>query len=222
MEWPLLRGLPDEDVRRVLAAARRRRFSRGEVIFHDGDLADTLHLIASGRVAVRVTTPLGDTATMAMFGPGDVLGEMALLTAPGTSSPGVRTATVIAIEASETLVIHQDVFAALRREHPSVTDVLVRILAERVRDLTVNLVEALYVPADKRVLRRLLTISALYAHGEGEVVVPLTQEDLAGLAGTTRPTVNRVLREEEKRGSLRLGRGKVEILDRGAIEKRSR
>src|ERR671922_1063228 len=104
MEWPLLDGVPEEPRRRVLAAARLRRFARGEVIFHEGDPGDTLHLIARGRVAVRVTTPLGDTATLAVLGPGDFFGELALL----SESP--RTATVTALEKTETMALHRDAF----------------------------------------------------------------------------------------------------------------
>jgi CRP/FNR family cyclic AMP-dependent transcriptional regulator len=78
------------------------------------------------------------------------------------------------------------------------------------------------VPADKRVLRRLLELGDLYAEADGATVVPLTQEDLAGLAGTSRATVNRVLREEEARGSVKLGRGRTTVLDRDALARRGR
>ena len=61
----MLEALPEEDRRRVLAACRRRRFAQKEIIFHDGDPGDTLHLIDRGDVAVRVTTPFGDVATLA-------------------------------------------------------------------------------------------------------------------------------------------------------------
>ena len=77
MQWQLFGDLPSEEIRRVLAMARRRTFGRGEVVFHEGDPADSLHLIAKGRFAVRVTTPLGETATLAIRGPGDLVGEFA-------------------------------------------------------------------------------------------------------------------------------------------------
>ena len=56
MEWPILAGIPEEDVRRVLQIARRRTFGRREVVFHRGDPADTLHLVHTGRFAVRIET----------------------------------------------------------------------------------------------------------------------------------------------------------------------
>ena len=74
-DWPLLRSLSEEDRRQVLSAARRRRFTRREVLFHEGDPGDTLHLIDKGRVAIRITTPLGDAATVGVLGRGDVVGR---------------------------------------------------------------------------------------------------------------------------------------------------
>jgi CRP/FNR family cyclic AMP-dependent transcriptional regulator len=100
--------------------------------------------------------------------------------------------------------------------------VLISILAGQVRRLSRHLLEALYVPADKRVLRRLLEVGRLYRGGDGPAVVPLTQEDLAGLAGTSRATVNRVLREEEARGTVKLGRGRTTLLDEDTIARRGR
>ena len=150
MEWPLLDGIPEEPRRRVLAAGRLRRFARGEVVFHEGDPGDTLHLIAKGRVAVRITTPLGEVATLAILGPGDFFGELALLRAPSH-----RTATVIASEPTETLAIDRVSFETLKHEHPSVESFVVVVLSEQVRRLSGQVLEALYVPADKRVLRRL-------------------------------------------------------------------
>ena len=78
------------------------------------------------------------------------------------------------------------------------------------------------VPADKRVLRRLLEVAEIYGDGEDEVVVPLTQEDLAGLAGTSRATVNRVVREETVRGTIEHARGRITILDAPALSQRCR
>ena len=217
MEWALLDGVPDGDVQRVLSIARRRTFRRGEVVFHMGDPADTLHLIVSGRFAVRVQTALADVAVLTVLGPGEPFGELALL-----DPDGRRSATVEALEPGETRSIHRPDFERLRSEHPSVTEVLVALLAGQVRRLSGHLLEALYLPADRRVLRRLAELAEIYAPGAGEAVIPLRQEDLAGLAGTSRATVNRVLRDEEGRGTVRLSRGRTVVLDREALTRRAR
>ena len=218
MQWPIFDGVPDAEVQRVLSIARRRTFARGEVVFHADDPADTLHLIVKGRFAARVQTAVGDTAILTVLGPGELFGEVALL-----GPEQRRSATLESLEAGETRSIFRDDFEALRREHPGVGEVLIAILVGEVKRLSRHLLEALYVPADKRVLRRLVELAGLYGDaGAGPVAIPLRQEDLAGLAGTSRATVNRVLREEETKGSVELGRGRMIVLDVPALERRGR
>jgi CRP/FNR family transcriptional regulator, cyclic AMP receptor protein len=207
VEWQLLADVPDEALHALLTIARRRTFSRGEIVFHRGDPADSLNLIRKGRFSVRIVTPLGDSAMLSVLGPGDAVGELALLGEPH------RSATVSALEPAETYSIHRDDFERLRHEHPSVNDVLIGILTDRLRRVADQLVEAYYVPADRRVLRRMCELTELYRAGDGEVVIPLTQEEIAELAGTSRATVNRVLREAERRGSVQLRRGRTAVLD---------
>jgi CRP-like cAMP-binding protein len=213
MEWPLLADLPTEDVRQLLAIARRRTFAKGEVVFHRDDPANSLHLVVRGRFGARVLTPLGDSVLVDVLGPGQSFGELALLL--GDSR---RSATVEALEAGETRSVLRDEFAALQREHPGVKDVLLRLVAEQLRRSTDRLVEAHYVDAETRVRRRLVELASTY---EG-AVVPLTQEDVAAMAGTSRATVNRVLREEQALGAVALARGRTTVLDVDAIERRCR
>ncbi len=216
-EFALLRGVAEEDVAELTERARRRRFAAGEVVFHAGDPADTLHLVRSGRFAVRITTEFGSTATLNVVGPGGAFGELALLT---PDAP--RSATVAALEEAETLSIHQLEFDRLRRRRPQTDALLVEVLAARVRELSEQLVEALHIPAELRVRRRLLDVVGAYGPAEAGAVVPLTQEELASLAGTSRATVNRVLREEQALGTIELSRGRTTLLDPGALAKRAR
>jgi len=215
VEWQLLSSVPAEDVRQVLQIARRRNFARGEVVFHRADPADSLHLVVSGRFAARITTPLGDTALIAVHGPGDAFGELALV-----SDESVRSATVAALEPAETRSVFRRDFARLQREYPSVNAVLVSLLAEQVRRMNERFVEAHYVDADKRVRRRLCELAAMYRRGE-DMTIPLTQEELAEMAGTSRATVNRVLRDEQTRGNVELRRGKTLVLDVDTLARRA-
>jgi CRP-like cAMP-binding protein len=203
----LLEALDAEDAARILTIARRRRFGRGEVVFHEGDPGDALHLIEKGHVKIRVTTPLGDTALLRVLGPGDFFGELAVI------SPSPRNATVAAVEGAETLSLHRDHLNELRGDHPSVDALLLEAAVAEVRRLSTQLLEALYVPAPKRVLRRLLEVGELYGDADQVVVVPFTQDDVAQLAGTTRPTTNRVLREARGQGLLDIQRGRIVIAD---------
>lgn len=215
--WDLLAPLSDRQRQEVLRAARPRAFRRGEVVFHEGDPGETLHLVRSGRLAVRVAIPSGDTATLSVVSPGDVFGELALL-----SESHTRTATVVALEHSETLALSRRDFVELRRQHPGVEQLLVEMLARRVDELSQSLLEAMYVGVDRRVIRRLLDLADAYRNGpDGVVTIPLTQEDLAGMAGATRPTVNQVLQRLVATGCVALGRGKIELLDVDALRRRS-
>ena len=217
MEWSLLDGLPPDDVRQLLQVARRRHFTRNEVVFHRDDPGDSLHLIAKGRFAIRVMTPLRETATIAVRCPGESFGEMALV-----SHDARRSATVSALEDAETFAVYRAEFEHLCERHPSVKNVLITFLANEVRMLNERLLEALYVPVERRVLRRLVDLAGVYGSRDDQPSVPLTQEVLAELAGTSRATVNRVLNDEARRGTIALERGKTRVLDVDALARRAR
>ena len=212
MEWRLLADVPPLEARELLKIARRRRFARNEVVFHRDDPGDSLHLIQKGRFSIQVMTPLGEAATVGVRGPGESFGELALI----ADSPR-RTATVTALEEAETFAVYREEFERLRLQHPGVNQVLFRFLVGEVRMLNERLLEALYIPVERRILRRLVELADLYG---GEIA--LTQEALAELAGTSRATANQVLREEEKRGTIELLRGRTRIRDLGALQARAR
>lgn len=187
-------------------------------MFHRDDPADTLHLISKGRFAVQVTTPLGDTATIAVRGPGEAFGETALLAARAK-----RTATVLALEPAETFALGDEEFARLRKSFPAVDRILFAFLAAELRRQNDLLLEALYLPVDRRLRRRLLDLTRAYGRdGDEEVTIPLTQAEVAGMAGTSRATANQILRFEQEKKTLRLERGRVVVVDREALMRRSR
>jgi CRP/FNR family transcriptional regulator, cyclic AMP receptor protein len=210
VEWRLLAGVSAEDVSRLVAVAQRRAFRRGQVVFHDDDPADALHLVVRGHFAVRVTIPTGEAVLLAVIGAGDAFGELALV------SDSRRGATVQAFSDGETLALHRDAFEALRRARPQVDRSRAVILAERTRRLNELLMEAHYIDADVRVRRRLLELGEAF-----DGTIPLTQEEIAQTAGTSRATVNRVLREEEAAGAVELGRGRTTITDAAALHERA-
>jgi len=214
VEWRLLAGVPEEQVGELLKIARRRRFARNEVVFHRDDPGDSLHLIVQGRFSIRVMTPLGDVVTIAVRGPGESFGEMTLVAAEAR-----RSATVAALEDAETFAVYRAEFEALRARNPQIDQMLFRFLTNEVRVLNERLLDALYVPVEKRVRRRLVELAALY--GGEQPVIELTQETIAELTGATRATVNQVLRDEERQGVIELLRGRTRILDLAALARRS-
>jgi len=181
--------IPEDELRALRAAARRRRFGRDDTIFYEGDLGDSFHLIDRGHVAIRVTTPMGETVTLTVLGPADSFGEQALM----ADTPR-RTASAVCLDATQTLSIVGAEFSELRERLPLIDRFLVDVLSAQVHKLSQLLVENLHLDAETRVLRRVHGLCVSYADSSGPPVVPITQEDIATMAGTTRPTVNKALR----------------------------
>src|SRR5436190_1687415 len=127
VEWKLLAGLADNEREELLGHGRRRRFAKGDIVFHEGDPAHVLHLVAAGRFAVRVTTPLGSTATLDVVGPGGWFGELAIV------SDAPRNATVAALEPSETLALQRAQVDDIRRRDATVDRVLIGALVDELR-----------------------------------------------------------------------------------------
>ena len=199
----LFHGLDAAVAEEVLAGARRRRFARGDVVFHAGDPGDSIQLIARGHFALRLVTPRGDVCMTRVFGSGEMFGRVAL----GTLE-AVREATVVSLDQSETFELFRKQLDELRAAHPAVSDALIALAGLEIRNVSVRLLEALYVDADRRVRRRLLELGEHFPDA-----IPLTQEDIAALAGTSRATVSRVLAEEERRGTIAKRRRSIELLD---------
>ncbi len=217
VKFELLAELNEQDRRSVLSRMNRRSFRKGEVLFHEGDPGDSLHLIEKGRVAVRPSTPDGEVVTLAILGPGALFGEQALL-APDAK----RTASIVALEAVETRVLYRRDVDELRATQPSINRFLIETLASQVRRLSQRVLEALYYPADQRVLRRVAELASLYDEGVSPIVIGLRQDDLATMAGTTRSTTNRVLQQLVEADVISLRRGRLEVHDVPALRKRAR
>jgi CRP-like cAMP-binding protein len=129
---------------------------------------------------------------------------------------------VQALEPTETLGLAQAQLTELRRAHPTIDKFVIDVLLADVRRVDTLLLEALYVPVEMRVLRRLIDLTTLYGRdraADGTVEITLTQQDLASMAGTSRSTANRVLRELEEAGAVQLSRNRIRVLDEASLHK---
>ena len=208
MDWPLLASLSEAERREFLALGRRRRFAKNDILCHAGDPADSLHLIITGRLSVRVSLASGDTAMLNILSPGAYFGELALL-----REDNHRTATITALEPTETLAVTASAFHRLCETRPAVERTLTALLGKRIDELSQRLLESMYVGLDRRLYRRLHELCLDYAEDDGSVVIPLTQSQLADLTGGTRPTVNQVLQKLVDDAIVEVSRGKVRVLD---------
>jgi CRP-like cAMP-binding protein len=166
-------------------------------------------------VSIRVNGPGGDMFTVDVMRPGNSFGEQALI-----NEGAVRSATVVALEKVETLRLTRDEFRALWEEHPGASMVVAKMLEARLRSTSQALLDALNLPAKTRVMRRLAFLADIYA-GHATQSIPLTQDDIASMAGTTRQTVNRILNEAQEDGLVRLTRGRIVIVDPEGVARRA-
>ena len=214
----MLQSLPDPDARLLLRAGKVHEYARRDVLVHEGEVADSFHIVLDGRAAVRVTTPAGESAIVNILGPDSHFGEVSLL---GRSDPR-RTASIVALEPMRTLSIPAAVFRDLRDRNPRLEQLVSGILARRVDELSAQVVEAMYDSLEHRVIHRLAQLAEVYVSGSGgEVTIPLTQDELSQLVGGARPSVNQVLRRLVDEGLIAVGRGRVTIADVTALERRA-
>lgn len=127
---PFFAGLDAAALDRVASGTRIRRFRRGEVVFHVGDPGDALFLISSGSVKITLPSETGEEAILATLQPGEVFGELSLL----DGAP--RSATAVALEPTETIVLQRDRFRHLMATEPTIRDAVMANMAAEVRRLT--------------------------------------------------------------------------------------
>jgi CRP-like cAMP-binding protein len=216
MEWALLEVLDPKERSDLLDHARRRHFAKNETIFHEGDMGETLHLLSQGHVAIRLSTATGDKCILRVIGPGGWFGELAVI------APAERNATVVALDKVVSLALPRQEVEDLRHRVAAFEEVLSQAVVGELRRTSIALVEAFFVPVERRVLRRLAELAELYGPGTTAVSLPLTQEEIAQFAGTTRPTVNKVLQNAATSGLVSLRRGQVEVIDRPRLVRAGR
>jgi CRP-like cAMP-binding protein len=217
---PFFAGLDPDALGRVAAGTRARRFRRGEVIFHLGDPGDALFIIVSGEVKISLPSEDGDEAILVRLARGDVFGELALL----DGAP--RSATATALTAVETVVLPRDRFRELIANEPIVRDALLASLAAELRRLTTHVEELHFLDITGRLaacLARLATDGGTaLPDGDIQLKTSLTQGDLASMVGSTRQSVNKLLRQFTDDGYLRLERDAIVVTDLEGLARASR
>lgn len=170
-------------------------------------MGDSVHFIERGHVIVKGDRRPGETLTLAVLGPGDYFGDIAVLSTEGRRSAGVET-----LDACVTFVVRGPDFLELRDRHPELRRAMTESLARMCRRLVERLLDARHVDARGRLLRQLLHLDQLF---DGPIA--FTQEDLANYVGVTRVTVNQILGALAEDGSVELRRGSVRLLDTDRI-----
>ncbi len=209
---PLFAGLDEGGLENLIRGMRVRRFRRGETVFHVGDPGDALFIVISGSIKITLPADTGDEAILATLRPGDFFGELALL----DGAP--RSATAIAIEATETYILPRDRFRALIATEPLMRDTVLATLAAEVRRLTHHVEELHFLDITGRLASRLARLAnesgaTRLPDGTIRLAGPLTQGDLAAMIGCTRQSVNKLLGMFTDDGLIRLDRDRIVVLD---------
>ncbi|HEY8739947.1 MAG TPA: Crp/Fnr family transcriptional regulator [Candidatus Dormibacteraeota bacterium] len=198
--------------------ARRRRFSRGDTLFHEGDASDWVAVLLSGRAKVSFFTEDGTEVVLAVREPGDLLGELSAL------DKAPRSATVTAIDDVDTLVLTADAFQVYLESYPRLALELVRSLMARLRDADVKRVEFGAYDTVGRLARRLVELAERFGSPTEEGVtieLPITQQELAGWTGSSRESVAKALQTLRKLGWVDTARRRMVIRDLDALRRRA-
>lgn len=216
---PLFSGLDPSDFRQLEGRLSRRRYAAGQVLFHMGDEGGSLHVIERGRVKVTIPASSGEELILALLSQGELLGELSLF----DGKP--RTATVQALEETETICLHRDdLLDLLRSRFPVVVKVL-EVLAQRLRNTDALLAESHFLDIRTRLARKLVALGESFGEREGEVVrigVKITQRELASMIGATRESINKQLKALRDQQLVRFDGGTIEILNLERLAQRAR
>src|SRR5829696_1898316 len=206
---PLFSELSPEELRRVAQVAIPRSYPPDTRVFHEGDPGDACYIVSRGSCRVIRQHSDGRVITLATLGPGAIFGELAMLDGER------RSASVEAAESTELLALPASDMRALIRDHPEMAEKLVVALTRRLREANERIARQSFQTVPSRVagvLSQLIAEEAPLESREG-VTIRMTQADLAQLAGTSRESVSRFLAMLERAHVVRVGRGRVTVLE---------
>ena len=211
----LYRRLQPDDRAKLAAVSTLENFPRASLIFREGDLARSVHLVVDGRVKVAKLTPAGREVILDMPGPGDPIGAVAAF--EGFAYPASATATVDTV----CLVTRRDAFFSLLEAHPSLVRGLLSGLTLRLVELTKRMAELSGGRVEARMARLLCKLGDEQGVRRADglfVPVRLTRQELADLCATTIETAIRVMSRWGKEGVVATERDGFLILDPAALE----
>ena len=211
----LYRRLQPDDRAKLAAVSTLESFPRASLIFREGDLARSVHLVVDGRVKVAKLTPAGREVILDMPGPGDPIGAVAAF--EGFAYPASATATVDTV----CLVTRRDAFFSLLEAHPSLVRGLLSGLTLRLVELTKRMAELSGGRVEARMARLLCKLGDEQGVRRADglfVPVRLTRQELADLCATTIETAIRVMSRWGKEDLVRTDRDGFLILDPAALE----
>lgn len=208
----LFAKLDDAALDRVVSAVVPRNLRRGDVLFTEGADPEHLYVVEDGRIAIASKSDDGRESVFALMERGDLFGEMPLLDGLG------RSAEARALEPSQVMEIPYAPVRTLFEERPELLWGVVALLAGRLRSTDSALADSVFLDVTGRTAKRLLELSA----DEDEFVLPVTQEELAGMVGASRERVNKAIASFVRLDWIDQSERRYVILDREQLTRRAR
>ena len=204
---------PMEVLAQISSRGEVRNLQRGDVLFNEGDVPDAMYIVLTGRIAIAIgNRPLDSReSVLALMERGDLFGELALL------DSGQRSAMARAIEPSSVLQIPYAVVREKLQSNPSMLWGVTKLLAQRLRVMDEVLSDSVFLDVTGRTAKRLLELSG----GKDEFVLPITQEELAGMVGASRERVNKAIASFIRLGWIEQHDRRYRILMRHRLEVRA-
>jgi CRP-like cAMP-binding protein len=199
----------------LVRATTTRRLDAGEVLFHKGDQGRQLYGVLSGRLKASASGGDGKEIYLNVCDPGEVIGEIALLDA------NPRSATIVALEPSELLVLDRRELLPFLERHPRVAIAIAELLAERLRRITEVVEDAVLLALRARLAKKLASLARRYGRATPEGVLidlPLSQQELGDMVGTSRESINKQLRAWSHEGLLVSARGQITLRKPASFE----
>ncbi|HVO94114.1 MAG TPA: Crp/Fnr family transcriptional regulator [Terriglobales bacterium] len=214
-ECVLFRGLSQKERTDLVGRARMRSFRAGQTIFLMGASGDSMMAVLDGTVRISVPSPEGKEIVLAIIQPGEVFGEIAVLDGKE------RTAEATAMTDCTLAVLERRDVMTFLESNPSGWPRLVDLLCARLRHSDRQIAEMAFLQLPVRLAKALLRMADMAAGLAGARAgarIRLTQRELGNIVGMTRESVNKCLREWQRKGIIRIEDNEIVVVKRDALE----
>ncbi|HLE78340.1 MAG TPA: Crp/Fnr family transcriptional regulator [bacterium] len=212
----LFNRLPEADLAKLAGHLRARQYRKNTMLFHKDQPGDTLYVVESGHIRIFLPTATGEELTVDVAGPGDVVGELALL----DGRP--RSASAQTVEETAVQVLSREDFLQYLTAAPRLAAALLELLSTRLRQITEYAESLAFLDIHGRVAWALLQLAGRHGvdHQGLEIDFDMTQTELASMVGATRERVNRALASFRIQGLIELRGRKIALLDTEKLRQR--
>ena len=213
---PLFASLTEADRERLAGLLRRKSIEKQELLFRQGDEGTAFYIILQGRIKISISRRM-EKVTLAILGPGEFLGEMALL----DGLP--RSADAVAIEDSQLYVLNRKDFLSFLGNDENAVRAILYALSKRLRKTDDQLAEMCFLNLSARLAKKLVELAMAQnpdeKHPESCSVL-ISQQELGNILGVSRESVNKELRVLRDKGCVSTSRNTIIINDLESLKRR--